>query len=388
MVNDKWEWSSLRAMEASRLSQISTSLIRRMFEIVEKARREGREILNLSIGEPDFPTDVRIIEKACRAMRDGYTHYTSNFGLPELRVAIANRYGVEEKNVMVTAGASEALLNVSLAFIEEGSKVVIPSPNFLSYFVYAKMCKARVVQVKTHENDFVVDPDELNEVMDRDVSVIFLNYPNNPTGAVADGKTLRAVVEIAQDCNSVVVSDEIYDAIYYDRRPVSLAGYDNVVVVNGFSKSLAMTGWRIGFVIAGEELLDSILKVHQVNGVCAPAFAQKAVAEVLEDGTADEITGEMVSEFRRRRDFVYSKLKDLFEVVKPEGAFYVFPRVGGNCVEFVERLLIEKGVAVTPGTPFGEGNEEYVRISYATSMEILEKAVERIEEFVHGDKAA
>ncbi len=356
-----------------------------MFEIVEKAKREGKEVINLSIGEPDFRTDDEIIERACAAMRDGFTHYTSNFGIPELRQAIAERYGVDDRNVMVTAGASEALLNASLAFIDERSKVIIPSPNFLSYFVYAKMCKAKIVQIRTHENGFVVDPDKLNEVMDREVSMIFLNYPNNPTGVIADEKTLKAVAEIARDYDAIVISDEIYDQIYYDRKPISLAGYENVVVVNGFSKSLAMTGWRIGFVIAGEDLLDSMLKVHQVNGVCAPAFAQKAVAEVLADGTADRIAKKMVDEFRRRRDFVYSKLKELFEVVKPEGAFYIFPRIEGNCMEFVEKLLLEKGVALTPGTPFGEGNESYVRISYATSMENLKVAMERIEEFAHGD---
>ncbi len=374
--------------EASRVSGISTSLIRRMFEIVERAKREGKDVINLSIGEPDFRTDDAIIEKACEAMREGFTHYTSNFGIPELRSAIAERYGVDERNVMVTAGASEALLNASLAFIEEGSSVVIPSPNFLSYFSYAKMCKAKVVQIKTHENGFVLNPDSLNEVMDRNVSMIFVNYPNNPTGVVADRRTLKAIAEIARDYEAIVVSDEIYDQIYYDKKPFSLAGYENVVVVNGFSKSLAMTGWRVGFVIAEEDLLDSILKVHQVNGVCAPSFAQKAIAEVLTDGTAEKITKRMVEEFRRRRDFVYSKLKEIFEVVKPEGAFYVFPKVNGDCIEFAEKLLLEKGVALTPGIAFGEGNESYVRISYATSMEKLKVAMERIEEFVHGGKTA
>ena len=374
--------------EASRVAGISTSLIRRMFEVVERAKREGKDVINLSIGEPDFRTDDAIIEKACEAMREGFTHYTSNFGIPELRSAIAERYGVDERNVMVTAGASEALLNASLAFIEEGSSVVIPSPNFLSYFSYAKMCKAKVVQIKTHENGFVLNPDSLNEVMDRNVSLIFVNYPNNPTGVVADRRTLKAIAEIARDYGAIVVSDEIYDQIYYDKKPFSLAGYENVVVVNGFSKSLAMTGWRVGFVIAEEDLLDSMLKVHQVNGVCAPSFAQKAIAEVLTDGTAENITKRMVEEFRRRRDFVYSKLKGIFEVVKPEGAFYVFPKVNGDCIEFVEKLLLEKGVALTPGIAFGEGNESYVRISYATSMEKLKVAMERIEEFVYGGKTA
>ncbi len=367
--------------EALRISEISTSLIRRMFEVVEKARREGREIVNLSIGEPDFDTPMEVVERAYKAMMEGYTHYTSNLGIPELREAIAERYGVSVGNVMVTAGASEALLNASLAFIERGSEVVIPSPNFLSYFTYAKICEAKVIQLRTHNNGFIVDSDELNDVMSRRVSVIFLNYPNNPTGAVADRRTLKAISEIAQDCNAIVISDEIYDSIYYDRKPPTLAGTENVVVVNGFSKSLAMTGWRIGFVMAEENLLDSMLKVHQVNGVCAPAFAQKAVAEILVEGLFDDLVRRMVKEFKRRRDFVYSKLKKLYDVIKPEGAFYIFPNVRRNCLEFVEDLLIKTGIAVTPGVAFGDWNETYVRISYATSMENLEKAMERLEEY-------
>ena len=365
--------------EANRLSQISTSMIRRMFEIVEKAKREGREIISLTIGEPDFDTPQEVVERACRAMNEGFTHYTSNFGLEELCNNIAERYGVEANQVMVTAGGSEALLNASLAFIEEGSKVVIPSPNFLSYFTYAKMCGGRIVQLRTHDNGFLPDIDKLNEVVDRSVSVIFLNYPNNPTGAVIGEKDLRAIVEIARDCGAIVVSDEIYDQIYYDVKPTSLAGEENVVCVNGFSKSLSMTGWRIGFTIADEKLLDSMLKVHQVNGVCAPAFAQKAVAEVMMENLFDSIVSRMVEEFRRRRDFLYSELSRIYDVVKPEGAFYMFVNVGENCMSYAEKL-IERGVAVTPGLPFGEGNETYVRISYANSLENLKKAVEIIKE--------
>ncbi len=370
--------------EAKRLSQISTSMIRRMFEIVEKAKREGKEIVSLTIGEPDFDTPVEVIEKACAAMKAGYTHYTSNFGIDELREIIAENYGVEAKNVMITAGGSEALINASLAFIEEGSRVIIPTPNFLSYFTYAKMCNAKIEQIKTQDNGFQLNPDDLAEVMGKDVSVIFLNSPNNPTGAVMDRKSAKAVVEIAADYNAIVISDEIYDRIYYDTKPTSLAGYENVVCVNGFSKSLAMTGWRVGFTIAEEELMDSMLKVHQVNGVCAPAFAQKAVAEVMAEGVFDEVVAKMVSEFRRRRDYVYSELSKIYDVVKPEGAFYIFVNVGEDCMHYSEKLL-DYGVAVTPGLPFGDGNESYVRISYANSMENLKKAMAGIKRY-HEDK--
>jgi len=364
-------------MEATRVREISTSMIRRMFEIVERAKREGKDIVSLTIGEPDFPTPKEVVEKACRAMNEGFTHYTSNFGIEELREAIAQQYGVSKEEVMVTAGASEALLNASLAFIEEGSSVVIPSPSFLSYFTYAKLCRAKVREVKTHDTEFTPTPERFAEVMSRDVSVVFLNYPNNPTGAVIDKRSAEEIAKIAADYGAIVISDEIYDRIYYDKKPVSLVKHENVVVVNGFSKSLAMTGWRIGFVIANAELLNSMLKIHQVNGVCAPAFAQKAVAEVILGGEFEKIVSKMVLEFRKRRDFVYSELRKLYWTVKPEGAFYMFMDVNEDCVKFSEKL-IDYGVAVTPGRAFGSWNENFVRISYANSMENLKRAVERI----------
>ncbi len=378
----------LAVREAERISGISTSTIRKMFEIVEIARKRGLDVINLAIGEPDFDTHPLIVEKAHQAMREGFTHYTSNFGLEELREEIAKRYrgrgaDVDAGNIMMTTGACEALINASLAFIERGSRVIIPSPSFLGYFTYVSMCEAKVEILKTHDNGFIVNPDDLNEIMGKDVSALFLNYPNNPTGAVMSQKELEAVAEIARDYDAVVVSDEVYDAIYYDKEPGTLAGFENVVTVNAFSKSLAMTGWRIGYAIAGEDLLERMLRIHQLNGVCAPAFAQKAVADVMTDGKDREITKAMVDEFRERRDLVYSRLVDMgFNVIKPEGAFYVFPKFDGDSSEFVEKLVLEKGVSVTPGPPFGDGNQGYFRISYATSMDRLKEAMERMEEFL------
>jgi aspartate aminotransferase len=367
--------------EAGRVSEISTSQIRKMFEVVERARKMGKDVISLTIGEPDFDTHPEILKRAYEAMQKGYTHYTSNFGIDELRELIAEKYRVEKEEVMITCGASEALLNTSLAFIEKGTEVLIPVPSFLSYFTYSKLCEARAVTPDTSENGFEVDANSIKEHVNRRTSAIFLNYPNNPTGAVMDQNSMRAVAEVAQDNRTVLISDEVYDSIYYDKKPGTLAGEENVVVINAFSKSLAMTGWRVGYIIANEELLDSILKIHQVNGVCAPAFAQKAVADAISEGIADEITSTMVKEFRKRRDFVYSELRKIFNVNKPEGAFYIFPEVPVNCVEFTERLLEETGVAITPGIAFGS-DERYVRISYASSMENLEKAMERIRGFV------
>ncbi|MBO8182769.1 MAG: pyridoxal phosphate-dependent aminotransferase [Archaeoglobus sp.] len=367
-------------MEARRVSEISTSQIRKMFEVVEKAKKSGKDVISLTIGEPDFHTHPEILKRAYEAMKNGYTHYTSNFGIEELREQIAEMHGVEMERVMITAGASEALLNTSLAFIERGSDVLIPIPNFLSYFTYTKLCEARVLGLDTTSTDFVLNPDHLNEQMSKEVSAIFINYPNNPTGAVMDQKTLEAVAEIARDNGAVLISDEVYSSIHYDKKPGTLAGEEGVVTINAFSKSLAMTGWRIGYIIAEESLLDSILKIHQVNGVCAPAFAQKAVADVMAEGIARDITEGMVREFRKRRDYVYKSLREILEVVKPEGAFYIFPKVPMDSIEFTERLLAETGVAITPGIAFG--SENHVRISYAASMENLEKAMGRIRLFV------
>jgi len=378
----------LTVKEAERIAGISTSTIRKMFEIVEIARKKGLDVINLAIGEPDFDTHPLIVERAFQAMRDGFTHYTSNFGLEELREEIAKRYrqrgaDIDAGNIMMTTGACEALINTSLAFIERESRVVIPSPSFLGYFTYVSMCEAKVEVLMTHDSGFVIDADALNEVMGKDVSAIFLNYPNNPTGAVMSQKELEAVVEVAMDYDAIVISDEVYDAIYYDKDPGTLAGFENVVAINAFSKSLAMTGWRIGYAIASEDLLEKMLRIHQLNGVCAPAFAQKAVADVMAEGKDREITKTMVDEFRKRRDFVYSRLVEMgFDVVKPEGAFYAFPRFDSDSTEFVEKLVLERGVSVTPGPPFGEGNQGYFRISYATSMDRLKEAMDRMEEFL------
>lgn len=372
-------------VESKRTSKISTSVIRKMFEIAEKAVKSGKSVINLSIGEPDFRTDSKILERAYEAMKKGYTQYTSNFGIQEIREAISELYkkkgfNVDPEMVMVTCGASEALLNISLAFIERGSEVIIPSPNFISYFTYAKLCEAKVKQIRTHDNNFKVKADEINEIMSKKVSTIFLNYPNNPTGAIADKRELISIAEIAQDYNAIVISDEIYDEIFYEVKPFSLVNFDNVIVVNGFSKSLAMTGWRIGYVIADKNLLDPILKVHQVNGVCAPAFAQKAVADTIFEGDYYKIVKAMVSEFKKRRDFMYKSLRNIgIDVIKPEGAFYMFPRVPIDCFKFVE-YFSEKGVIFTPGTPFGEGNERYIRISYAASLEKIKAAMKILED--------
>ncbi len=380
---------------ASRVESISTSMIRKMFEMAQKSA--GKEIISLGLGEPDFDTPREICDSAYKAMQSGYTHYTSNFGIPELREKLAEKYREENgmditsENVMVTVGACEALMNISISLFEEGSKVIIPSPSFVGYYAYTGIAGAVPVHLKTSlENGFEIDPDALNEVAGRDIDAIMINSPNNPTGAVIPEKKVRAIAEIAEDNDMWIISDEVYEKIIYEREHTSFGKYyDKVITVGGFSKTFAMTGWRVGYVIADENIIDMLLKVHQFNGVCAPAFAQKALVDYV--GGNLPAVDDMVREFKRRRDLVVKRLNEIDGITcsKPYGAFYVFPRVeigGMDGYEFTMKLFEDKGVVVVPGSAFGPGNENHIRISYATAYDKLERAMDLIEEFSEENK--
>ena len=380
---------------ASRVRDISTSMIRKMFEMAQKSA--GREIISLGLGEPDFDTPKEICDAAYDAMLQGYTHYTSNFGIPELRERIAEKYREENgmdvtaENVMVTVGACEALLNISIALFEEGSKIIIPSPSFVGYYAYVGIAGAEAVHLQTtHEDGFEIDPDKLNEIASRDIDAMMINTPNNPTGAVIPEDKVKAIAEIAEDNDIWIISDEVYEKIVYERNHTSFGKYyDKVITIGAFSKTFAMTGWRVGYVIADEDIIDKLLKVHQFNGVCAPAFAQKALVNYI--GGELPAVKKMVNEFRRRRDLVVKRLNEIdgISCTKPYGAFYVFPKIeigGMNGYEFTMKLFEDKGVVVVPGSAFGPGNEQHVRISYATSYEKLEKAMDLIEEFAEENK--
>jgi|Deesub1362A_J573_1020465.scaffolds.fasta_scaffold00216_39 aspartate/methionine/tyrosine aminotransferase len=380
---------------AKRVQGISTSMIRKMFEMAQKMK--GREVISLGLGEPDFDTPKSLCDEAYKAMLEGFTHYTSNFGIPELREKLAEKYTRENgfevtpENVMVTVGACEALMITALSLFEEGSKIIIPSPSFVGYYGYASLTGCRVVDlITTDEDEFEVNPDTLNEVASKDISFMLVNSPNNPTGAVISEDKVKAIAEIAEDNDIWIISDEVYEKIVYDRPHTSFGKYyDKVITIGAFSKTFAMTGWRVGYVIAREDLIEKMLRVHQYNGVCAPAFAQKAIANVLDTDMA--FVGEMVSEFRRRRDLVVKRLNEMngISCVKPHGAFYVFPRVSGTGMdgeEFAMKLFDDKGVVVVPGGAFGPENEGFIRISYATSYERLERAMNLMEEFVNENK--
>ncbi|WP_456419919.1 pyridoxal phosphate-dependent aminotransferase, partial [Methanocaldococcus infernus] len=344
----------------------------------------GEDFINLGIGEPDFDTPEFVKEGAIKALREGKTCYSPNLGIPELREEIARKVnedynlGISKDNVMVTGGASEALYLSTFGLLDRGDKVLIINPYFVSYKALSQLAEAKILEFKVDDN-FNIDLDELNEVV-KGVKVIFFNSPTNPTGKVYDKKTIKGLAEIAEDNNIFIVSDEVYDKIIYEKEHYSPAQfYENVVIVNSFSKSYAMTGWRVGYLIAKKELIEEFLKIHQYSFACVNTFSQYGALVALREG--DSFIKKMVEEFKRRRDLIYKGLKKKFQVVKPEGTFYIFPRVSeyGKDIDVVKKLIENKILAV-PGSAFG--NENYVRFSYATDYEKIKEALEIIEEIL------
>jgi aspartate aminotransferase len=366
-------------MEPSkRVRSINLSEIRKMFEMA------GENSINLGLGEPDFKTPDHIIEAASTAMRNGFTHYTSNMGIPELREAISHKLEVDNginvspDSVLVTVGASEAIYMSMQALVDTGDEVLIPDPGFLSYSACVTLAGGipRGVQLKM-ENDLRMTADEVHESITHKTKAIILNSPSNPTGSVMDKKDIKAIAEIADDHGIYLISDEVYEKIIYDKKHHSPAKYcENAITINGLSKSYAMTGFRIGYVAANPEIIEELLKIHQYTTACASSMIQKAALAAFE-GPQDSVW-EMVSEFKRRRDLVVSRLNGMgIDCPQPQGAFYVFPKVN-NPAEFVEEGL-KKGVVMVQGRAFGPHGANHVRLSYATSYSQLEDAMNRLE---------
>lgn len=362
-----------------RVKDISLSGIRKMFELV------GENSINLGLGEPDFDTPIHIREAAKKALDEGFTHYTVNKGIPELREAIStkleqdNQVKVSPNDVIVTAGASEGLQIALNALIDVGDEVLIPDPGFVSYDASVKLSGGTSVSVKlTEDDEFRMTPEKIMDKLTDNTKVILINSPANPTGSVMTKKDIKGVAEIADDHDVAVISDEIYEKIIYDQKHYSPATYtDNCIVVNGFSKSYAMTGFRIGYNAANPELTEEMLKVHQYSTACASSISQKAALAAL-DGPQDSINA-MVKEFRRRRDLIVGRLRGMgISCLMPKGAFYVFPRVKYPEV-FVANGL-KKDVITVPGISCGIYGEDHVRLSYATSYEDIKEAMDRLEE--------
>lgn len=379
------------------VSQVPPSGIRRFFDIAA----EMEDVISLGVGEPDFVTPWSIRESCVYGLEQGYTSYTANRGLLELRQEIVNlhenRYGISydaAKDVLVTVGVSEALDIALRAVLSPGDEVLIPEPCYVSYRACTIMAGGKAVPVPAKiENEFRVTPADLEAHVTPKTKVLLIGYPNNPTGAVMSRSDLLAVAEFAEKHDLIVISDEIYgDLTYGGEEHVcfsSLPGMkDRTILLNGFSKAYAMTGWRIGYALSNPAFISAMTKIHQYTMLCAPITAQIAAVEALRHG--EKYMKKMVSEYDKRRRLIYDGLTKMgLECFEPKGAFYIFPSIkstGYTSEEFAEKLLMTEHVALVPGNAFGSCGEGYVRCSYATSIDKISEALSRIENFLKNHK--
>jgi len=375
---------------SSRVSSLREIETRKHLDKISKTEN----VISLGIGEPDFDTPQNIKEAAKRALDEGWTHYTPNAGIPELREAIAEYYTkfykieISPENVIVTAGAYEAAYLTFQTLLDKGEIVMVPDPGFLSYWEYPKLAEARATRLSLREeNGFQPDPDELLELVTKRTRMIVVNYPNNPTGAVLDEEVAKAIADIAQDYNIYILSDEPYEHFLYDgAKHVPMLKYapDNTILANSFSKTFAMTGWRLGFTVAPEEIIRDMIKLHAYVIGNVASFVQVAGIAALREEASWKAVEEMRREYAERRNLVLEHLREIpyIKAFEPKGAFYIFANIkdtGMKSEEFAEWLLEKARVVVIPGTAFGSNGEGYIRISYATSKEKLAEAMERMQ---------
>ncbi|MBP9041169.1 MAG: aminotransferase class I/II-fold pyridoxal phosphate-dependent enzyme [Anaerolineaceae bacterium] len=375
-----------------RVAGLKPSGIRKFFDIAATMK----DVISLGIGEPDFTTPEPILQAGIRSLQRGETHYTSNFGIIELRRALANHlekmYGVRydpETEIIITVGGSEALNLAAIALLNPGDEVIIPTPCFVSYQAAVILAGGVAVEVPSRmENNFDFDPDELRAAITPRTKAILIGFPNNPTGAVASRENLLEVAKMAEEHDLVVISDEIYDQLVYGIKHVCFPSLEGMrprsLLLGGFSKDYAMTGWRIGYAAGPQDVIKGLLRVHQYMVMSAPTMSQYAALEALTSGAPH--VSQMVAEYDRRRKLIVSGLNQIgLPTFEPKGAFYAFPKVGVTGLDdetFCNRLLQEQHVAVVPGNSFGKGGEGFARCSYATSYDQLEEALDRIEKFV------
>lgn len=374
------------------VDELKPSGIRRFFDLA--AGLEG--VISLGVGEPDFVTSWSIREAAILSLEQGYTSYTANAGLLELREGISS-YMEDSFHVMyspkseiiVTVGASQALDIALRAIVDSGDEVIVIEPSFVSYAPLVALAGGKPVTVQTKkENDFKITAKELEDTITSRTKAVILCSPNNPTGTMLNQKDLEEIADVAKKYDLVILSDEIYAELSYDEKFVSLAAIDGMrertILISGFSKGFAMTGWRLGFVCAPEEITQAMLKIHQYAMMCAPTMAQFAAVEALKNGHDD--VNEMRKDYRRRRNYFVQSLNEIgLDCHVPGGAFYAFPSVrstGLTSEQFAERLLVEERVAVVPGDVFGESGQGHIRCSYASSMEQLQEAIKRMKRFI------
>ncbi len=382
----------MRNFLSDKIIEIQPSGIRKFFDIVS----EMKDAISLGVGEPDFDTPWHIREEGIYSLERGRTFYTSNAGLKELKEEICNylarRIGVSynhKKEVIVTVGGSEAIDIALRAVINPGDEVLIPQPSYVSYLPCAVLADAVPVIIELkEENEFRLTKEQLLDSITPKTKVLILPFPNNPTGAIMERKDLEEIAEVIIEKDILVLSDEIYSELTYGAEHVSIASLpgmkERTILINGFSKAYAMTGWRLGYAAGPAEILEQMLKIHQFAIMCAPTNSQYAAVEALRNGDKDILT--MREAYDQRRRYLVHTLREMgLECFEPFGAFYVFPsikRFGISSDEFATRLLNEEKVAIVPGTAFGDCGEGFLRISYAYSLEDLKRALERLERFV------
>jgi len=382
---------------ANRMASLGTETA---FEVLARAKaleRQGKEIIHLEIGEPDFDTPQNIKEAAVKALYAGYTHYVPAAGIPELREAIAEyisktrKIPVDPEEVVVTPGAKPIMFFAILACVDRGEEVLYPNPGFPIYESMINFVGAKPVPIPLlEENDFRLDHEYVKEKITKKTKMIILNSPENPTGGVLTKEDLKVIADcIANRDDVIVLSDEIYSRIIYEGTHESIASLpgmkEKTIILDGFSKTYAMTGWRLGYGVMQKDIAEKITKLMINSNSCTCAFIQMAGVEALK-GPQDSVD-KMVAEFRKRREVIVSGLNNIKGITckKPKGAFYVFPNIKGTgkkSKEFSDYLLNEAGVAVLPGTSFGKYGEGYLRISFANSVENIKKALDRISKAV------
>lgn len=378
---------------SDKITTIKPSGIRKFFDLVS----EMKDAISLGVGEPDFDTPWRIREEGIYTLEKGKTYYTSNSGLMDLRIEISRylerRFGLNydaEKEIIVTVGGSEGIDLAFRAMLNPGDEVIIPEPCYVSYVPCVTLADGVPVTVNLkEENDFKLTKEQLLSAITPRTKILVLAFPNNPTGAVMTKEELEEIAEVVKEKDLFVVSDEIYAELSYgNTRHCSIASIDGMkertIVINGFSKAHAMTGWRLGYACGPEVIIKQMLKIHQFAIMCAPTNSQYAAVEALRE--CDDAVEEMRNEYDRRRRFMLSKLRGMgLKVFEPYGAFYIFPNIaefGLTSDEFATRFLTEEKVAVVPGTAFGDCGEGFLRMSYASSLSNLKTAMERLEKFI------
>ncbi len=383
---------SMDNLISQKVHSISPSGIRKFFDLLSSL--EG--VISLGVGEPDFVTPWHIREAATSSLEKGYTMYTSNYGMLELRQELAkyleHHYGVSyqpEREILVTVGVSEGLDLAVRAILNPDDEVIIPDPWYVSYPPCVILAGGVPVFVPiSKQNNFVLKAEDVEPLINKQTKAILIGYPANPTGAVMSREELAKIARLAQKYNLLMISDEIYARLVYGVEHTCFASLPGVkeqtILLGGFSKAFAMTGWRIGYIAANEQLIEAMLKIHQYTMLCAPTMSQMAAIEALRSGE-DDVAG-MVKEYDRRRRFIVRKLNEIgLPCFEPKGAFYAFPSIeatGMSSEEFAERLLMEERVAVVPGSAFGQCGEGFVRCCYATSLANIEEALKRMERFV------